>query len=147
MPTFNLGPALIPSGARRIYRLPILGCELELAPMTKANKAYWSEFLRLLDNLRAAGGDGEAIDLASQTAFRLRDAELMAKHVLLGWKGVTDAEGNPVAFSQEKGRDFLVELATTDGAEHLFDDLRGFAKSDANFTNAGIAAAKALAGN
>lgn len=147
MPMFNLGPALVAPSARRIYRIPLLGAALEVAPMTPANKAFWAERLMLVAAQNASGDAGSTIDAATVARGRLRDAEIMAKHVLVGWSGVTDLDGNAVPFSLEKARNFLVELATTEGAEHLFDDLRAFAQEDANFTNASVAAARALGGN
>lgn len=148
MTLFNLAAAVVPSGARRTYRIPLLGVELDVAPMTKANKPFWSEFLTMVSAWRTAGDAGdEALTEATQALNRRRDVPLMAKHVLVGWRGVTDASGAPVPFSPEKAADFLMELATTDGAEYLFDGLQAFARDPANFTNGAIAAAKALSGN
>lgn len=146
MPRFNLSPALVPSGARRTYRIPLLGVELDVAPMTKANKAFWAEFLAMSTANAAAGAGGPPTE-ETQARYRRSDAILMGKHVLVGWRGVTDVAGKEVAFSAEAAGDFLLELATTEGAEHLFDDLRAFVQNDDHFTNAGIAAARALGGN
>ena len=148
MPAFNIAAAVIPREARRTYKVPGLpGFELELAPMTKANRAYWSEFLTIVTAWHASGGVDEELDEASEVRYRRRDAELMAKHVVTGWAGVTNAAGEPVPFTSQAARDFLLELATTEGAEHLFDGIRAFAKEPSNFTGGALAASKALAGN
>lgn len=148
MPAFAIAPALVSRDARRVYRIPGLpGFELDLAPMTKANKPYWSDVLAKASTLAAAGASEEAFDDGAQARGRRRDAELMAKHVLVGWRGVVNDAGQPVPFSSTAALDFLVEIATTEGAEHIFDGIRGFARNDDNFTNGAIAAAKALAGN
>lgn len=36
-------------------------------------------------------------------------AQCLAETVLLGWENLTDAKGKPVPFSQEKGREFLMD--------------------------------------
>lgn len=146
MTLFNIAAAVIPRGATRTYRVPVLGCELDLAPMSETNKPFWSEYITLVSGLVAAGGDGPANeDTAARN--RRRDAPLMAKHVIKGWRGLTLADGSPAPFSVQAAADFLNELANTEGAEHIFDGIRAFAKDPDNFTGHALGAAQALAGN
>ncbi len=146
MTTYDLTAASVPATARRRYRVPVLGFVLELAPMTQANEGLWRAALKAASS-RAAGIVSDELTPESVAAGRRRDATLMAAHVLVGWDGVTNAAGQPVAFSEEEAEGFLLALATTAGAGHLFDGIRAFASDPANFTGAALASAQALAGN
>ena len=115
--------------------------------MAEVNEAYWSDFVAIVAAHQLSGGDDGPADVESAPRSRRRDAPLIAKHGIRGWKGVRDRAGVEVPFSPATAERWLLELARTDGAEHLFDDLRRFCKDPDNFTNAAIAGAKALAGN
>ena len=63
-------------------------------------------------------------------------AECYAEAVILGWEGVTDRDGNPLAFTRDNCVRLLLDLPG------LFEDLREQAQNASNF----LAAERDLAG-
>ena len=59
---------------------------------------------------------------------RAADRDLYPRHVVVGWDGVVDIDGKPVAFTTDDCRDFLAHID-----DYVFDELRAFCMDAANF--------------
>lgn len=101
---------------------------LVLKPATEANKPYFNAVLkRSRRNIRAV--QSGAINNKMLAENRDEDRELYPRHVIADWKGITDSKGKPVDFSVDACRSFLEALP-----DWVFDEIRNFAGSSANFT-------------
>lgn len=100
---------------------------LIMKPATEANKPYFNAVLkRSRRNLRAMRAG--AVNQAMIAENREQDRELFPRHVVDGWRNVTDAKGKEVEFNRENCRDFLDALP-----DWIFDEIRNFAGDSANF--------------
>lgn len=101
--------------------------KLTLSPAGEANKPYFNEFSRRMRQrqaqLKISGINAEMIK-----AHRNDDRENYPMHVIKGWDGIRDREGNLVAFTQENVRAFIAALPN-----ELFDLIREFAQDLSNF--------------
>lgn len=71
---------------------------------------------------------------AYDNAVRAADVELLADHVIVGWKNVLE-DGAPATFSNAKLKEFLYELIKEPpvGRPDVFDRLRGWVRNAENF--------------
>lgn len=100
---------------------------LHIGPATEANRPYFNALLR------KSRSTARIVKAKSMTAGvveenREDDRILYAKHVVKGWTGIADKEGNEVPFTEENCLDFLKALPGW-----LFDDLRQYAGDTQNF--------------
>ena len=73
----------------------------------------------------------KAVQGRSREADRLaleRDIELYPEHIISGWEGIVDDDGQQVSFSREACREFLEALP-----QWIFDDVRIFCSTATNF--------------
>ncbi len=123
------------------YRLTQIDGEptLVLAPATADNRPYFNAVLRQskdeVRRLQAAGVTAESL-----AERRRLSRELLAQHVLKGWRDVRDRSGAEVAFSPENALGFLRALP-----DWLFDAVQAFASSPSNFLAPGEAAPSEVA--
>lgn len=107
---------------------------LTVRPATDVNKPYANDLLR-----RAAKeiprNAGQRVDVATLETGRDIERESYAEHVVVGWKGVKDANGDEVPFSVDNCREFLRQIPS-----FIFDSLRNFCAEPRNFTSRAISA-------
>jgi len=105
---------------------------LEVAPATKANKPFFNAVLKkgkeAQRKLRARRG--QMPTQAQLDEVRRQDADLFVEYVVKGWRNVVDQEGEPVEFSAQECREFLLAIP-----EDMFEELRDFCMETANFRN------------
>lgn len=89
------------------------GLRLKIAPL--GNKGYDEEIRKLTrEDLKAIRrGDDARVEAAVKTA--------MSRHVLVGWEGLTDDDGQPVPYSHEKALELLR------GSYEFFKDIQRIA--------------------
>ena len=109
---------------------------LEIAPATDANKPFFNATLRRSRKSIRALNAG-AISPAMIHSNREDDRRLFASYVVKGWRGVVDSEGKDVSFTQDNVAAFLGALPSW-----IFDELRVFATTPANFLEEGISEAE-----
>lgn len=132
-------PIAVAPDATRAYRIPSLGgVELTVAIAGEANLPFWSAVLSGARGHQAGGLDPQSI-----AAGRINDADLWARYVVKGWKGVRRGDGTEAAFAVDTCKDFLVALAQR--APHAFDALKAWCKDPDNFTAGAVA--RGLEGN
>lgn len=105
---------------------------LKLRPATEANKPYFNGILRRARKNRGAIQAG-VVSGGLVRESRQDDRRLYAQHVLAGWEGVTDSAGELVPFNSENALAFLEALP-----DWIFDEVRGFAGTPANFLEDGL---------
>lgn len=115
--------------------------KLELAQATEANKPYFNGLLRRSRKNMPRIKSGN-IDVDLVLANRDNDRELYAKHVLRGWSGVRDTDGNEVPFSADNALEFLTQIPNW-----LFDEIRDFASEPRNFVKEEGPDASEVSGN
>lgn len=100
---------------------------LIVVPATEENPAYMNKILKdTRKNMRIINQD--RLTAAQVQQYRERDYVLFAKHVVVGFKDVLDAEGNEVPWNMENAEEFLRAIPTLE-----FDELRDFCGSIGNF--------------
>jgi hypothetical protein len=99
---------------------------LVVRPANDTNKGYQSGVLRLSGKRRRL--QTNKISAAEADRDRADDLKLYPKHVVLGWGGVVDQEGNEVEFSEESCAQFLAALPSW-----IFDKVRVFCMRAENF--------------
>lgn len=108
------------------------GAKLHLRPAAMDNSAYYNASLKL--SARRAGGDMprhiEEKDEMNQA--RMDDRALFPATVVVGWEGIVDDKGEPVAYSKEVCKDLLDALP-----DWLFDMVRAFAMNPDRFLQEG----------
>ena len=102
---------------------------LIVAPATEANKPYFNALLRRAGKTTRQVRSG-SINIGMLEDNRTEDRSLYPKHVVKGWRDVTDAGGDDVPFSVESCTDFLTALP-----DWLFDELRSFCGNPASFAD------------
>lgn len=130
-------PVAVAPGARRTYKL-LAGVELTVAIAGEYNAPFWSAVLT-----SARGHQSGGLDPATIAAGRISDADLWARHVVLGWKGVRKDDGTEAPFTVDTCRDFLVAMAQR--VPHVFDAFKAWTKDPDNFTASAVA--RGLEGN
>lgn len=102
---------------------------LKLRPATEANSAYFNAALRSSSRrLRAVQAGGVNADMLEEQ--RRLDKDLFPRHVMVGWKDMTDANGDDVPFTGEAAKDFVHALP-----DWIFDAVREHAGAPANFVD------------
>lgn len=100
---------------------------LHVRPALESNTSYFNASLKSSrKNMRAMRNGNINAGLLDET--RETDRELYAKHVVVGWKGIQDAQGKDVPFTREVCAEFLDALPNW-----LFDELREFCGTPVNF--------------
>ncbi len=67
--------------------------------------------------------------------------DLFARHVVIGWRGIQDTEGNDIPFSEEAA------LAFFESFPDLFDEIKDYAEDMGTFAEEGIEEAAETLGN
>lgn len=118
------------------------GACLQVFPATDVNKAYQNAMLKRATNrIRGVAGRGVAQVNAEQS--RQDDRELYPLHVITGWAGIFDVDGNVVEFSPQEAMEFCAQLPAW-----IFDRIRLFCMVAENFLGGTQAIdTKDLAGN
>jgi hypothetical protein len=99
---------------------------LIVKPATQCNPAFFQASFASVGKLRRVLA--KKVSVADLDAARDVDRDLFAKHVVVGWRGVSDATGAVVPFSTPACAAFLKQLPPA-----LFDDLRVFCRENGNF--------------
>lgn len=114
---------------------------LTLAPATEDNAPFFNEAVRRANKKAAVvKAAGVTPDLIRTT--REEDRDVYARHVLKGWRGIKDADGEDVPFTVENALEFLQALPGW-----IFEDIRTFAGNPSNFLPEGAADPETVAGN
>ena len=114
---------------------------LVMRPATEANKPYFNAVLkRSRKSVRALQAGGVSAAIISEN--RAEDRELFPQHVVVGWRGVKDVDGNEVPFDKTACAEFLEALP-----DWLFDEVRTFAGVSSNYTSEEPIDAETRAGN
>lgn len=101
---------------------------LTLAPATEANSPYFNSLLRRASKASKRIKNG-VIKKETIDENREEDRKDFAKHVIKGWKGVTDEKGVAVEFDADSCLEFLEALPN-----EIFDEIRAFATDASNFS-------------
>ncbi len=114
-----------------IFQISVNGISptLILAPATEANESYFNAAMRQSGKRMKAVRAGNLNPKVLEEQREL-DRKLFPRYVIQGWRDVTDAAGNAVAFSAEECEAFLRQLPNW-----LFDEIRMFASDAANFVD------------
>lgn len=103
---------------------PFTGVKVQLLIASSASQAYIDAVGRIIrDNLKDVRDDVAGI----KQHELLKPA--VAQHILLGWKGIDDVDGNPLLYSAETA----LKLLNTPELFHLYDWVRVQAEITANF--------------
>lgn len=114
---------------------------LILAPALESNKPFFNDSLKASrKNMRAVRNGNVSANMLEET--RDEDRVLYARHIVTGWRNVTDGAGKPVPFSREVCEEFLQALPNW-----LFDEVREFAGTPSNFIQGGQVDVEAVAKN
>lgn len=98
---------------------------VRVVPATEDNKAYFNALMSRQLRNRQRRRHLRADDLKQN---RNEDAVLYAKHVVIEWGNLVDAEGEPVTLTEEHCKQFLKAIPKTS-----FDGLRDFAADETSF--------------
>lgn len=104
------------------------GARLLLVPATEANPGYYNAMLRMSGRRARQAVRTEKIDAEHLAQNRADDRVLYPLHVIVGWEGVLDDQGNPVAWSREEAKDLCEQLPAW-----LFDRIRNHAATPERF--------------
>ena len=106
--------------------------KLFCANATDANKRFLDLKLKLATKSNAKKRQLAAGKITSSFMSDDRDEDRVAfaQTVIVGWDGVKNAKGEPVAFTQEECLAFLNALP-----DWLFDEIRNFCKNPVNFVD------------
>jgi hypothetical protein len=95
------------------------------------NRGYWNAMFKRMG--ARSGRAGARITPEQIVTSRAELAEIYAKHVLVGWKNVTDG-GEAVEFSPERAQELLVALIDpAEGRSDVFDELTAFCREASHF--------------
>jgi len=138
---FNLVGRTVP------VQIPELGPDavLDVLSTGPANKDYFNEVLRIGGKELRSKGKSPDLTVKEIRKDRLEQAKLFARHVVAGWVGVYDDEGNEVEFCEANVLELLTELVET--APMIFDRLRDAAGDDESFYGEAAPDAEELAEN
>lgn len=98
---------------------------LHVLPAGEVNRPYFQALLKLVSQ---SPTKLTALTTARISEERNQDRQLFAKHVIQGWEGVRDTEGNLVPFSYDNCLEFLRALP-----DNYFDEIRNYAKDLTRF--------------
>ena len=98
--------------------------ELTVSTSTQANKPYFNAVLR-----RSGSKAGKRHKPNIEQA-RAEDRDLFPRYVIKGWKGIKDAKGKAVKFSESNCSDFVAALP-----DWIFDEIRVFCGNVQNFVD------------
>ena len=101
---------------------------LILRSATEGNAGYMNGLLRLTGVADGGRRKKIVIDAAMMEETREHDKTLYPENVIVGWKGVVDAEGNEVKFSVKVAKEYMAALPSW-----IFDRIRTFASEPENF--------------
>lgn len=99
---------------------------LIVKPATESNKGYFNAVLRKSRQTLKAAKNGVNAKMVKQN--REEDRELYSEHVIVGWNGIKDKNGDPVEHSVKNVLAFLEQLP-----DWIFDEIRTFCGQSANF--------------
>ena len=106
---------------------------------TEANRVFANEQLRMTKKTAPAVRAG-AINMQMIAETRDNDRTLYAKHIVVGWEGIYDSNGEEVPFSNSECEIFLRALP-----DWAFDEIRNFCTNPQNWVEQ--MAVKAIAKN
>lgn len=89
----------------------------------QSNKAYWNAITKALPK---GARQQRVADQVERN--RRQDRELLPKHVIVGWQGVYDANGEEVPFTEANCTAFVKRLP-----DWIMDEVRNFAATPTNF--------------
>lgn len=98
---------------------------LYLKPAGETNQDY---FKAMISRIKKAPARLNQVTSGRVKEDRNEDREMFAKYVVKDWSNIRDADQKLVPFNQANCLEFLNALP-----DHLFDDLRNFAKNLDNF--------------
>lgn len=113
-----------------------------LKPAAESNAGYYNAMLKLsAARIRqmARKGSAGAEEVAQS---REEDRQLFPRHVIAGWEGIPDVEGNMAPFNLDNASKWVQALP-----DWLFDRIRNAAGSPERFTQSPPPNVKDLAGN
>lgn len=93
------------------------------------NRPYFNALLKRANRNRARP---DAVDAQRIDQGRQEDRELFGLHVLVGWEGIEDQDGEPLAFNRDLGREFCQKLPGW-----IFDKLRVHAATPERYLRPG----------
>jgi hypothetical protein len=105
---------------------------LIVKPATQSNKPYFNAILRKSKSKVGSIQSGN-LNINMLDENRSEDKKLFPKHVITGWKNVTDSSGKAVLYTFENCNDFVNALP-----EWIFDKVRNFAATSENFVEEAI---------
>lgn len=108
---------------------------LELRVADESNKGYWNAIMILgaEDAEEEMPKRGKPSPGAMARLARKWDHKLFAKHVIVGWTGVVDPDGNEITFSVENAQELMDILYKE--ASWVFDKIRARANSPEAFVD------------
>ena len=142
MTEFDFTELEVRGTARAIYSLFQLSCppdtldrngkelkhpKLELAPATDATPRYWEKILAL-SGKNAKRLRGGRIDAGMLEETEEQDRRLYPLHIIKGWQGVFNTDGQEVPFDAKRCAEFVKALPGW-----IFRDVRDFASEPMNF--------------
>ncbi len=104
---------------------------LQVKVAAEQNKPYFNAQLKRTQELHRMSNKGKNINAATVDKLRSIDRELLPKHVIVGWSGVIDTNGDDAPFTPENAAEFCEALPMT-----TFDELRSFCGDASNFSDA-----------
>lgn len=114
------------------FRFP--GCplpvRLEIRSSGRINADYTSAMLKLGKDRENEGAPSTA---AALDAGDSRTLKLFARHIVVGWENVVDAEGKPMTFTQQGAEDLLLWVAIEQKSPDLVAPLIAYAAESNNF--------------
>jgi hypothetical protein len=119
----------------RTARVPLPEVGEEAALIVKStgqfNKGYFNAVLKVGGKEARKKSIMDDLTLAEVKKDREKHVRLYEKHVIVGWEGVVDENGDLVEFTPDNLRDLMD--AILEDAPHLFDRVRDVADDSANF--------------
>ena len=120
------------------FEMPEIGrdCYLIVAQATESNRPFFNALLRFQNAHRRGFRQARQGQLnADQMDQELsRDLSLYREHIVKGWGGINDGDGNPVEFTKEDCRDLFEAIPNS-----LFNEIRVFCQQPMNFLTAAAA--------
>lgn len=119
-------------------RNPVLLC----LPLTNHNPALLDELVRAASE---GPREGEPVTVAGLHAVRMRNADKVIRFCLKGWEDVKGPDGNPVAYTPDLGKAFVLHLA--EKVDYQFKELVDELQDPTNFTEGALSNAETTAKN
>lgn len=118
-----------------------LPVRLELKSAGRINAEYTNALLKL-NNDRAQ--EGLAVTAAGLEASDARHLKLFARHVVVGWDEVRNADGSPMPFSAGDCEELLIEIAIGQKSPDIVAGLNARASDQNNFREQPMGSPEAL---